>query len=123
MKDFHQFRKSISEVTQVGRGGSESHSDGKDDSGSERRKQDKDYSNLQDIYDGTSNPNGTEFMVYAHLVMGYNYKSKIAQKTMIRNNPDIARINIGAGGDVMSAIAYRDGDTAKFTGNLQGKQW
>ena len=123
MKDFHQFRTSISEVSQVVRGGSESHSDGKSDSGTERRKQDKDYNNLGDLYSNTSNPNGTEFMVYAHLVMGYNYNSKIAQKTMIRNNPDIARINIGGGGDVMSAIAYRDGDTSKFTGSLQGKQW
>ena len=96
MKGFHQFREaySINRVRGgVGSGGGinsgsgSGHSDGQSDSGSERKGQDKDYENLMDVNDYEDQK------VYRELINLYGYKDKIAAKTVMRNNPDIKKID------------------------------
>ena len=90
MKDFHQFRAQINERMDRHSGAS-GHSDGQTDSGSDRKKQDKDFENMMDHNDGD------EAKIYRDLVGLYGYKEKIAMKTMMRNNPDIKRIDSRSG--------------------------
>jgi hypothetical protein len=72
--------------------GADGHSDGQSDSSRDRKLQDKDYDNLIDLYDADDEK------VYRELINLYGYKPKIAQKTLMRNNPDIKKItDRGAG--------------------------
>jgi len=66
--------------------GADGHSDGQSDSSRDRKLQDKDYDNLIDLYDADDEK------VYRELINLYGYKPKIAQKTLMRNNPDIKKI-------------------------------
>jgi hypothetical protein len=96
MKDFYQFREAYSINRQSGpvrsgggitSGGGDGHSDGQSDSGVERKGQDKDYRHLLDINDHEDQK------VYRELINLYGYKDKIAAKTVMRNNPDIRKID------------------------------
>ena len=109
MKDFHQFREGLKEAYSIGSvrgkvksgggitsGGGDGHSDGQSDSGSADRKgQDKDYQNLMQVNDYEDQK------VYRELINLYGYKDKIAAKTVMRNNPDIKKI------DSRGKITYR----------------
>ena len=97
MKDFHQFREAYS----IGRikaptksgggitsGGGDGHSDGQSDSSSADRKgQDKDYNHLAGVNDYEDNK------IWRELINLYGYKKQIATKAVMRNNPDIKRID------------------------------
>jgi hypothetical protein len=96
MKDFYQFREaySINRMRSgvgsgggITSGGGDGHSDGQSDSGVERKGQDKDYRHLLDINDHEDQK------VYRELINLYGYKDKIAAKTVMRNNPDIRKID------------------------------
>ena len=104
MKDFFQFRETWSSshhAVRIGSGGGinsgggTGHSDGQSDSGSERKGQDKDYENLGDVYDFEDET------IRKELINLYGYNPKIANKTLMRNNPDIKRI------DSRGNITYR----------------
>ena len=81
--------------------GADGHSDGQSDSSRDRKLQDKDYENLADLYDYDDEK------VYRELIQLYGYKIKIAQKTLIRNNPDIKKISDRLGG-VGVKIQFRE---------------
>ena len=100
MKDFHQFREGLKEAYSINRvrggvgsggginsGSGTGHSDGQSDSNSERKGQDKDYRHLGDVYDFEDSK------VYRELIDLYGYKKQIAAKTVMRNNPDIKKID------------------------------
>ena len=96
MKDFYQFREaySINRMRSgvgsgggITSGGGDGHSDGQSDSGVERKGQDKDYDHLMDVNDYEVQK------VYRELINLYGYKDKIAAKTVMRNNPDIRKID------------------------------
>ena len=100
MKDFHQFREGMKEAYSISRmrggvgsgggigsGSGTGHSDGQSDSGSERKGQDKDYNNLVKVNDFEDQK------VYRELINLYGYKDKIAAKTVMRNNPDIKKVD------------------------------
>ena len=59
------------------------HSDGQNDSNTDRKKQDKDYSNMIDHNDGDDRK------AYNDLIDLFGYKKQIAAKTVMRNNPDV----------------------------------
>ena len=86
MKDFHQFRAQVNERMDRHSGAS-GHSDGQTDSNTDRKKQDKDYSNMIDHNDGDDQK------AYRDLINLFGYKDKIAAKTVMRNNGDIKRID------------------------------
>ena len=85
MKDFHEFRTQVNERMDRNSGAS-GHSDGQTDSNTDRKKQDKDYSNMIDHNDGNDQK------AYNDLIGLLGYKPKIAAKTVMRNNGDIKRI-------------------------------
>ena len=100
MKDFHEFREGMKEAYSIGSikgkvksgggitsGGGDGHSDGQSDSNSERKGQDKDYDHLMDVNDFEDQK------VYRELINLYGYKDKIAAKTVMRNNPDIKKVD------------------------------
>ena len=100
MKDFHEFREGMEEAYSIGSingkvksgggitsGGGDGHSDGQSDSGVERKGQDKDYRHLLDVNDFEDQK------VYRELINLYGYKDKIAAKTVMRNNPDVRKID------------------------------
>ena len=105
MKDFHQFREAYSISRMRGgvgsgggitSGGGDGHSDGQSDSsGADRKGQDKDYRHLLDVNDFEDSK------VYRELMDLYGYKKQIAAKTVMRNNPDIKKI------DPRGKITYR----------------
>ena len=108
MKDFHEFREGMKEAYSINRqsgpvrsggginsGSGSGHSDGQSDSNSERKGQDKDYDHLMDVNDFEDQK------VYRELINLYGYKDKIAAKTVMRNNPDIKKI------DSRGKIEYR----------------
>ena len=86
MKDFHQFRENVNERMDRHSAAS-GHSDGQNDSNTDRKKQDKDYSNMIDHNDGNDQK------AYNDLIGLLGYKPKIAAKTVMRNNGDIKRID------------------------------
>ena len=124
MKDFFQYRE-LAEVRQRMKGDAAGGglSDGQDDSTTEKREQDKDYRGLMGVYDSTRNPNGPEFMVFSHLVIGYGYKPQIAAKTMIRNNPDIKSIKLNTYKNAIKTMTYHDDDPVTFDGSFRDKNW
>ena len=101
MKDFHEFREGIKEAYSINRqsgpvrsgggitsGGGDGHSDGQSDSsGADRKGQDKDYRHLLDVNDFEDQK------VYRELINLYGYKKQVAAKTVMRNNPDIKKID------------------------------
>ena len=109
MKDFHQFREEVKEAYSINRirggvrsgggitsGGGDGHSDGQSDSGvADRKGQDKDYRHLGDVYDFE------DMKIYRELIDLYGYKKQVAAKTVMRNNPDIKRM------DPNGRITYR----------------
>ena len=82
MKDFHQFRENVNERMDRHSAAS-GHSDGQNDSNTDRKKQDKDYSNMIDHNDGDDRK------AYNDLIDLFGYKKQIAAKTVMRNNPDV----------------------------------
>ena len=96
MKTFFELREAWSMTPMKGpvrsgggitSGGGDGHSDGQSDSSVERKAQDKDYRNMLDANDHD------EQKAYRELINLYGYKDKIAAKTVMRNNPDIKRID------------------------------
>ena len=90
MKDFYEFREDLNERMDRN-SGADGHSDGQTDSNTDRKKQDKDFDNMMDHNDGD------EAKVYRDLLDLYGYKEKIAMKTVMRNNPDIKKIDSRSG--------------------------
>ena len=120
LKDFFEMREATNQRLKGDAGGL---SDGQSESPAERKAMDKDYRSLMGVYDNTKNPNGPEFMIYSHLVLGYDYKPKIAANTLIRNNPDIKSIKAGSGGHYIAKMFYHDDDPVTFSGNMSGGNW
>ena len=104
MKDFHTFREAYSNnhhTTTVGSGGGinsgsgDGQSDGQSDSNADRKRQDEDYEHLGGVYEFEDE------MIRKELINLYGYKQQIANKTVMRNNPDIKKI------DSRGNITYR----------------
>ena len=104
MKDFHKLRETWSSnhhTARIGSGGGigsgsgTGQSDGQSDSNADRKRQDKDYEHLGGVYEFEDE------MIRRELINLYDYNPKIANKTLMRNNPDIKRI------DSRGNITYR----------------
>ena len=104
MKEFRTFREAYSNnhhTSKIGSGGGihsgsgDGHSDGQSDSNADRKRQDKDYNHLLRTYEFEDEK------VYRELINLYRYKKQIASKTVMRNNPDIKKI------DSRGNITYR----------------
>ena len=96
MKDFHTFREAYSIGSINGKvksggginsGSGSGNSDGQSNSGSERKGQDKDYEHLLQVNDFEDQK------VYRELINLYGYKKQVAAKTVMRNNPDVKKID------------------------------
>jgi len=96
MKDFHSFREAYSirgTSSRVGSGGGinsgsgDGQSDGQSDSNADRKRQDKDYHNLAVANDYQDDK------IRRELINLYGYKKQIANKTVMRANPDIKSIS------------------------------